>query len=338
MIKPTSKLVWAASMLTLAASAYADIKLDSVNDHLTFSGYAAGGYSYYKADGAPAVDSLFDASKPVPGNGDANDVLLKFAFNYKPITTVVSLNYFPNLSSSEFSVLDAYVTYDAGQGVSITAGKFLSYLGYESFYPALMDQITYANGDFLAPIPGYHTGAKVDFTSNGSSIGVAAVDSVYSPYGGTRGDGELVHNAGFEMYYSYTGITNLTLWAGVAHDTKGNFQAHSVTTVDVWASYQLTKSARIAAEYVEKDGGLGAKGSNWLTFFNYSFTDTVSSAFRISGEKMSDGGPEFVKFTVAPAVAITPNLTVRAEYSYYDYDKYWTNKAHFFGVQAVFKF
>jgi hypothetical protein len=335
MIKPTSKLVWVASMLTLTASAYADIKL---NDNLTFSGYAAGGYSNYKADGAPAVDSLFDASKPVPGNGDANDVLTKFTFNSKPVTAVVSLNYFPNLPSSEFTVLDAYVTYDAGQGVNLTLGKFLSYMGYESFYPVFMDQISYANGDFLAPIPGYHTGVKVDYSSNGSAFGAAVVDSVYSPYGGTRGDGELSRNAGFEFYYSYTGIENLTFWAGVAHDMKGNFQASSVTTVDVWASYQATKALRVAAEYVEKNGAVGNKGSNWLVFANYSFTDTISSAFRVSGEKMDDGGPKFVKFTVAPAIALTPNLSVRAEVSYYDYDNYWTNKATFYGVQAIFKF
>jgi hypothetical protein len=211
-------------------------------------------------------------------------------------------------------------------------------MGYESFYPVFMDQISYANGDFLAPIPGYHTGVKVDYSSNGSALGAAVVDSVYSPYGGTRGDGELSHNAGVEFYYSYTGVENLTLWAGFAHDTKGNFQGHSVTTFDLWASYQLTKQLRIAAEYVDKDGGLGAKGNNWLAFANYSFTDKLSSAFRVSGEKMDDNGPEFTKYTVAPAVALTPNLSVRAEVSYYDYKNYWTNKATFYGVQAVFKF
>jgi hypothetical protein len=335
MIKHTSKLVWAASSLALVTSAFADIKL---NDNITMSGYAAGGYSIYKADGQPSVDSLFDASKPVPGNGDANDVLTKFTLNYKPVTTVISFNYFPNLPASEFTLLDAYVTWDAGGGMSFTGGKFLSYLGYESFYPANMDQISYADGDFLAPIPGYHSGLRFDYADKVQSFGVAVLDSVYSPYGGTRGDGELKHNAGFEAFYSYTGITNLTLWAGVAHDIKGGFETHSVTTFDVWAGYQVTKAARIAAEFVTKDGGLGAKGYNWLTFLNYSFTDTVSSTFRISGEQMSDGGPKFMKYTVAPAVALSANLSIRVEYSLYDYSNYWTKKANFAGVQAIFKF
>jgi hypothetical protein len=335
MTKHTTKLAgWAAaSLLTLAATASADVKL---NDNITFSGYAAGGYVSYKADGMPAVDSLFDASKTVP---DYQDVLTKFTMNYKPVTGVISLNYFPNLGgSNEFTVLDAYATYDTGAGVTITGGKFLSYLGYESFYPVYMDQISYANGDFLAPIPGYHTGLKMDYSGNGQGFGAAVLDSVYSPFGGTRGDGELQHNAGFEAYYTYTGVKDLTLWAGVAYDSKGGFEAHDVTTFDFWASYAINPSLRIAGEFVTKDGGPGAKGTNWITFLNYAFTDKVSSTFRISGEEMADGGSKFIKYTVAPAYAVTANLSVRAEFSYYDYDRYATDSATFYGVQAVFKF
>lgn len=333
MIKHTQKLAgWAASSLILAASASAEIKL---NDNITFSGYAVGGYVNYKAEGAPAVDSLFDASKTVP---NYQDVLTKFTLNYKPVTGVISFNYFPNLSSSEFTVLDAYLTYDLGNGGSVTLGKFLSYLGYESFYPASMDQISYANGDFLGPIPGYHTGLKFDYAENGHGFGIAAVDSAYSPYGGTRGDGELQHNAGFEGYYTFTGVQDLTLWAGFAYDTKGNFQPHSVATFDFWASYNVSKSVRIAGEFVTKDGGLGNKGTNWIAFLNYTFSPTVSSAFRIAGEDMKDGGPSFMKYTVSPTFVVTPNLSIRAEYSYYDYKDYWTDSASFYGVQAVFRF
>jgi hypothetical protein len=324
-----------AALLALAASASADIK---INDNITFSGYAVGGYMNYKASGADAVDSVFDASKPIPGGGDSNDVYTKFTMNFKPVTGVISFNYFPNLASSEFTVLDAYAVYDAGDGLTITGGKFLSYMGYESFYPASMDQISYADGDFLAPIPGYHTGLKLDWADKTEGFGVAVLDSVYSPYGGTRGDGEFQHNAGFEAYYTYTGVSNLTLWLGYAYDTAGGFEPHSVGTFDVWASYQATKELRLAAEFVTKDGGVGAKGTNWIVFANYTFDDKTSSTFRVSGEEMSNGGPKFTKYTVCPAYALTSSLTVRAEYSYYSYSNYSTSSATFFGLQGVFKF
>jgi len=337
MIKQANRLAGlAAALLVTTVASYADVK---VNDSLTISGYAVGAYMNYKADGSAGVDSLFDASKPIPGGGDSNDVLTKFTLNFKPVTGVISLNYFPNVGgSSEFTVLDAYATYDAGDGVTVTGGKFLSYLGYESFYPVSMDQISYADGDFLAPIPGYHTGVKVDYADKVQGVGFAAVDSVYSPFGGTRGDGELKHNGGFEGYYTYTGITDVTLWAGFAYDTKGGFEPHSVFTYDFWASYQATKTLRLAAEFVSKDGGVGAKGTNWIAFANYTSSDKVSTTFRISGESMSNGGPSFTKYTICPAYALTDHLSVRAEYSYYDYSKYTTASATFFGVQAIFKF
>jgi hypothetical protein len=201
-----------------------------------------------------------------------------------------------------------------------------------------MDQISYANGDFLGAIPGYHSGVKVDYADKVQGVGVAVVDSVYSPYGGVRGDGELKHNAGLEGYYTYTGVSDLTLWAGFAYDTKGGFQPHSVFTFDFWAAYNVTKSLRVAAEFVSKDGGTGAKGTNWLLFANYTFSDKVSSTFRVSGEEMADGGPKFTKYTIAPAYALTANLAVRAEYSYYNYSNYSSSDASFFGVQLVLKF
>lgn len=337
MIKQSHRLAgWTMSLLALASAASADIKL---NDNITLSGYAVGSYMSYNAAGAPAVDSLFDASKPIPGGGDSNDVYTKFSLNFKPVSGVISFNYFPNVGgNNEFTVLDAYAVVDMGGGTTVTAGKFLSYMGYESFYPASMDQISYANGDFLAPIPGYHSGVKVDYADKTQGVGIAVVDSVYSPFGGTRGDGELKDNVGLEAYYTYTGITDVTLWAGVAYDSKGGFEAHDVTTFDFWASYQATKALRVAGEFVSKDGGLGAKGTNWIAFADYTFSDQVSSAFRISGEEMSNGGPKFTKYTVCPAYAVSANFTVRAEYSYYSYSNYSSNKANFVGLQAVFKF
>jgi hypothetical protein len=322
-----------AAALFTAVSAHADVKL---NDNLTVSGYAAGAYTTFSPQPGTSSDSVFDASKAPPGAGDANAVDLTFTANYKPVTAVISLFDFPGTALG-VNILDAYVTYDAGGGVTVTGGKFLSYLGYESFYPTLMSQISYANGDFLGAIPGYHSGLKLDYTAGNTGAGFAVLDSVYSPYGYNRGDGELKHNAGFEGYLTQK-VGDVTLWAGFAYDTKGNFEVHSVLTLDFWLSYQLNKATSFAAEYQNKDGGLGAKGYNWLAFLGYNFADKVSSAFRISGEKMSDGGPGFTKYTVCPAYALTDHFTVRAELSYYDYKDYTANHATFFGVQALFKF
>jgi hypothetical protein len=290
-----------AAVLSLAATltAFADIK---VNENLTVSGYAVGSYRYTSPDPGDSFDRF-----------DMDAVKTLFTANYKPVTGTISLYYQPG-APSDVTVLDAYATVDVGGGSTITAGKFLSYLGYEAFDIPNMSQISYANGDYLAPIPGYHTGVKWDYSDNAFGAGFALLDSVYSGPNYLKGDGELKHNAGFEGYVVYKAIPNLTLWAGFGHDTAGNVihKNRSITTLDFWASYNLSKTASIAAEYANRNGGTGDKGYNWLLFYNQAFSDKVSTTFRVSGEKMEDGGREFTKFTISPAYKINDNFLVRA--------------------------
>ncbi len=329
-----------AAVLSLAAalSASADIK---VNEMLTISGYAAGSYEYFSPSPGTDSDSLFNGSKDTP-SADAMKTI--FTMNFKPVTGTVSLFYIPSIPSgvmkNELTFLDAYATYDAGGGTTITAGKFLSYLGYEAFDPVNMSQITYGavTVGTLSAIPAYHTGVKVDYADKTFGYGVAVLDSVYSNVGIDKGDGELKHNAGFEGYLKYTGATDLTLWAGFAYDTKGSFQPHNVMTLDFWAEYKVSKAATIAGEFCNKDGGDFAKGSTWLAYLNYGFTDKVSTVFRVSGESLSGktAGADFTQYTFGPALKVSDNLVVRAEYSYYDYKG--GAKKSLFGLQSVFKF
>jgi hypothetical protein len=315
-----------ATALTLAASltSFADVK---VNDSLTVSGYAAGSYRITDPDPGPATDKF-----------DLDAVKTLFQTNFKPVTGVISLFYQPG-APSDVTVLDAYATVDVGGGSTITAGKFLSYLGYEAFDLVNMTQISYANGDFLGPIPGYHSGVKWDYSDKETGFGLALVDSVYSGPNYLKGDGELKRNAGFEGYFVYKGIPDVTVWTGFAYDTKGNVihKNDEILTLNIWASYALSKDASLGLEYVNKDGGIGDKGYNWLVFYGYNFDAKFSSAFRLSGEKLKDG-PGFTKFTVSPAYKVNDNFMVRAELSYYDYTKYTADSAMFFGIQSVFKF
>ena len=313
----------AVGLLIIAGSAVAEVKL---NDNFSVAGYIEGSYQYTQPKPGPSTDSF---------NIDSSQLVFITTFN--PVKGVVSFFYVPN-ATKETTILDAYVTYDAGHGVSITGGKFLSYLGYESFFNVNNPEISFANGDFLAPIPGYHEGVKIDYSGKEWGSGVALLDSVYSGPYYLKGDGELKHNAGFEAYFTYKGVENLTLWGGLAFDTKGSFETHSITTLDFWGQYALSKATSLSAEFVTKDGGIGNKGYNWLVGATQAIDDKMSIAGRISGEKMSDGGPGFTKFTIAPSYAVTSQLTVRAELSYYEYKKFSKSKATFVGVQAYVKF
>jgi hypothetical protein len=316
-----------AALLALASpfALMADVK---INDALTVSGYAVGSYKISDTDKGPSSDRL-----------DMDTAKTMFTTNFKPVTGVVSLFYQPG-APSEVTVLDAYATVDVGGGSTITAGKFLSYLGYEAFDIPNMSQISYANGDFLGPIPGYHSGVKWDYADKDFGVGLALLDSVYSGSNYLKGDGELKHNAGYEGYITYKGIKDLTLWAGFAYDSEGNVihKKDSILTFDFWAEFALSKDAKLAFEYATKDGGKGDTGSNWLVFYSYNFDAKWSAAFRLSGEEMK-AGASFTKYTVSPTYKINDNFSVRAEFSSYDYKKYAAaGSATNFGIQAIFKF
>jgi len=53
-------------------------------------------------------------------------------------------------------LLDAHATCDLGSGYTLTAGKFQSWLGYESFDAVGLNQLTYANENLLAAQPYFY--------------------------------------------------------------------------------------------------------------------------------------------------------------------------------------
>jgi hypothetical protein len=340
------KLLPAVCLAVIAATlpARAQVK---VNDNLSVTGWAVGSYQLTSLQPGGSTDSL---------NLDAA-LLSAIVTPTKGVTGTFSLYYRPSAEGgvspggSEVTLLDAYVSYDAGGGVTLSAGKFLSNLGYESFYQISDNMISLANQQFLAPIPGYHEGIKLDYSPDKTStMGFEIVDSLYQKpgYNATEGDGEFKHNGGVEAYYTYTGINNLTLWGGVGYQTKTKPgvdtsgvmvpSGNAVTVADLWATYQFGKPSSLTLEEIYKDGGTGDKGSNWLAYYQYNFTDKFSSWVCVSGETVSDG-PKYTKYSFSPNYALTANLSVRAQYSYTKYKDYVAaNSASYFGVATLFKF
>jgi hypothetical protein len=339
--------------LAAAVPAFAQIK---VNDSLSVTGWAVGSYQYTSPSAGPSTDSL---------NLDAG-LLQATLTPAKKVTAVMSVYYRPSAeggvspSGSEATLLDAYVSYAASDTLTLTAGKFLSYLGYESFYFDQDNMITLANQQLLAPIPGYHEGVKFDYSPNKTNtLGAALVDSLYQKpgYAATEGDGGLKHQAGFEGYYTNTAITNLTLWAGVGYETptkpgydtggiteefgpKGAVlqNSHDVYVLDVWGAYVLDKNNdQIVLEEIYKDGGFADKGSNWLVYYLYNFTPKIGSWFSFSGEDVTHGA-SYTKYSLAPTYTYNSSLALRLQYSYTDYSSYVIKDSNYFGAEIIFKF
>jgi len=132
---------------------------------------------------------LFDSGS---NNLDAAKVALEFSDEKTGLAAKAALLYVPNsdptgVSNARF--IDLYASYTIEQ-FTITAGRFLTYIGYEAYEVADLNQLTWG---FASGIPGYQEGAKIDFATDDFSIGISVTDALFSGgllhhHGDTQGD------------------------------------------------------------------------------------------------------------------------------------------------------
>jgi len=307
----------AAAMLLGAAPASAV----EINPTLDLSGYVVASARYVDQGDTDTLVDL-DASKLLAG--------LKTG----PVSGTMSLY---ASGTEDVSLLDAYFTYEISDGASVTAGKFLSYHGYEAFDIPNMLQITYSNENSEAIIPGYHKGVRLDMSSGDSKFGFALLDSVYAS------DGEIEDGLGFEGYYSFS-ADNKTAFLGVAYDGLdygGSLKASSVLA-DFWLQLDFD-AMMFAGEIAYKttdDDLLGDVDSYFISgLVQYSVTEDSAVLFRFCwGEDDYDlGGAEgFTKYTVAARQKVSDNFTVVEELSYSTFDT--LESKTFLGAQGRFTF
>jgi hypothetical protein len=315
-----------AAALALAATltALADVK---VNNHFSVNGYAIGSWTTTDPDGGKRSETYLKSNTFI-GNTDA--VKLGVLGTSGQVSGYGSILYIPSAgSTNEAGLLDLYGTYDFGGGLKLTGGKFLSYLGYEAFDAVNMNQLTY--GYTIFAVPAYHSGAKLDFAGKTFSAGLAVVDSIFSGRKGFfEGDREFDDDIGVEATFSYTGVKGLTVFAGIAHEDTHR-AADKLFIFNLWASYAINDKVTVAGEFITQDDG----GDGWLAFLSYKFNDKFTTAFRISTDHRDAGGSD-QKYTVAPTITLTPNVSLRGEFSVGRGDNF--GDYNFYGVQAVFKF
>ena len=264
------------------------------------------------------------------GGSPFDAVKVGFEGTYGSLGGYVSLFYTPGVAGEDGGILDAYAKYTAGD-FTFTGGKYLSYLGYEAFDTVNMLQLTYANG--LGAIPAYHTGLKVDYSTDVISAGFNVSDSIRGGDGFWVGDEDYSNGLGYEGYISYTGIEKLTLWAGFGFDDTDNLE--DWVTYDFWASYDVSDKLTIAGELAYHDDGV-VEGVQGLALAKYAFTDKFSTVFRFGMDNYTSGGDDTYKYTFAPTYAFCENFLIRAEVSYNQV--LGDSDSVFGGVQALAKF
>ena len=229
---------------------------------------------------------------------------------------------------------EATITYDFGNGFSVTAGRMLSYMGFEAFDPTNMYQYSYAYEiggvqDTGAQMiyDAYDVGASIDYSTDMFSVGVWS---------------SLEADAGYELALAFTGIDNLTAKAIYSDFSAPSEEAYEKSTF--WISYQLDKLL-IAGEIAENDQlDTGNDVDGYLVMANYGLSDKVGITLRYSGIEVTGATDDIVvyegtKFTISPSYTFTDNFSGLLEYSSYDLDEgSWDEPEELIAAELIYTF
>jgi hypothetical protein len=213
----------------------------------------------------------------------------------------------PNALTADAGLLDAFVTYKTGD-IAVTGGKYLGWLGYESFDSPNNAFISYGYSNYLSP---YSTGAKVEYLTKEFSTGISVRDTQTGTGGKFfEGDGDFSNDVGYEAYFLYTGIEKLTVFAGLGYQ-DADLATSSVSTYNVWASYALTDKVTLVAEYAHTEDSV--EDYSWLTQVGYAVSADLSVAARLTGYEANDSATNAFGYGVASTYTLTKNFSLKGE-------------------------
>ena len=302
-----NKLLTLASLL--AAFNLNAIELGPTGSGVEMSGFVV--FDYVNDDGSGPVAGVNDGDSSF----DTSEVELNFDFSSGPVSFALDIDVYKAGTTSTY-LEEAVATYSFNDNLSVSAGKMLSYLGFEAYDAPNMYQISTAYVTSYGYLyDGYADGISVDYATDTFSVGIWA---------------GLEEQSSFEYALAYTGIENLT-----AKYIYADYGGSDESKQTVWASYSMG-SLLLAGEVAQHENDSGTAGNDtdaYLIMANYGFTDSVSLTLRLSStEDKGATVAETEKFTVSPTYMVTDDLALLAEYSDIE------NSDEFVGIELIYTF
>jgi len=331
----------------LAGPAFAELEL---HEKLSLSGWVD--FNYVTTESEAPNNSR---SKTLA----LNEVEFNFHLNLADnLYGQVDINYTDSDTSDpdDIELEQAFITYTLMDSetakLSVTGGRFLSWMGWESADLVNLYQFSYGGLGNFGVVPGYQDGARVVYSADMFSVGAAIVDGVWN----SNDDGE---DTGFELMASVNPVEDLTVFVGYAQEELDDSAAAGLSDTtfgNIWASYQINENILVAAEYAEVNdygtGGsftnLGASstdfidGESYLVMVNFTINDWLGLTLRYSeveadviGSSVSEGWSEY---TIAPLIRVTDNLGLILEYRHDDFDSDSVPDTDTFALEATLTF
>ena len=284
------------------------------------------------------VDLRFQSAEATNGRAnsfESSQVEIDLDFETGPVYFNVDVDFTAGGDGAYLE--EAVVGYNFGNGFGLSAGRSLSYLGWEAYDPINMLQYSYAfdlggakdtagDSQFGGPQDIYDAFRDGGMASYSNDLFAASVWLGFDP-----DDGD--DSARWEYMVAFTGIENFVAKAIYADDPDD----HEIHTI--WASYTFG-NLMLAGEVAEKDSETLGKIEGWLVLGDYSVTDKLGLVVRYSDLERAGGSLALTdvdsdKITISPHYAITDELTGRIEYSSEDLG---SNDSDLFAAELIYRF
>jgi len=287
-----NKLLAAMAIFGMVASASA-VK---INNNLSINGFIDGSYK------------LVDNSTGADDQGlDADEAELNFVLTNGAVSGLLSIDS-ARVRTDDLNIEQAHFTYDLGNGVSVTFGRYGSALGFEREDPAGLYTFSRAYSTSAANIGNIDNGNVVE----GATVAYSADQfSVAASFENGRGADLESDDLNLELSFSYTGIADMVIGGGYFFDNQ-QVNADEVDTMNIHASRSFGKLL-VAAEYTEISTDALDRDA-YMVLADYDYTDKIGVALRISKEEL-DASNDYEKITIAPNYSITDNLGAIIEFS-----------------------
>jgi hypothetical protein len=279
-MKNNKLLTTAVAAIFGVSIANADI---SLTDNLTLSGFVDASYS--NTDSAARTESL-----------GIDQIEVDLAFGGESASAEVHLQ----SDGGTVNLEQAFASYDLGNGLTVSGGKMLNLLGFESDEPTGLYQYSTAYGGGTLDSVGkqYNDGVRASFGVEDIAVGISAYD-----------DGVGEFDLAYEAQVIFSGIENLTVALGYADDDDATALINEA--VNVWASYESGQMT-VAAEYNDIESG-ATSGDGYLLLANYTINDNAAITVRYSEQDIA--GAQFERLTISPSYSFTDNLGALIEFS-----------------------
>jgi hypothetical protein len=287
-----SKFSPVAAGLLLSLGTMTAAQAEITADKLSVSGFIDMSYLSVDVDGGTSThDSGID------------QVELNFSYDFgNKLTATVDVEY--QNAAEGVDVEQAFISYAISDNLSIKAGRFLSYTGWETEEPTGLFQ--YSGTGYAQYFYGYYQqGVSALYSGDKFAVAVSVVNDLAGPQSTDT------ENPGIETMVAFMPTENFTVkgFYSVDGDTK---------MINTWAAYSAD-ALTLAAEYnsSEDTAFAGSEADGFLLMANYAF-ESFGMTLRYHDYEVEDAaGASFEDasgITISPSFSVNDNLLMVFEY------------------------